>query len=293
MINENCPLCGSANNKILYDLSKPKVHTDIGLPGIVKKCKSCGLIFKTFQKWPENIYDDDYAKTFLQIKDYSGAHAIDFFKKILQITYKRIIINNPTPTLLDVGSGIGIMLETAKEVGYEVTGVELSEKLAGIAESKGFKVINKNVSEIDSAIKYDTITMMDIIEHLVDPNDILINLKNKLKAGGELIVYTPNHNSLIVKISNIFYRLGIKSPIENIFACTHTCFFTTSTLKKIIEETGYTILEVRHFNYDISRPGQKVSLMAKIGVSIIEKIGNLTGFNGFRLVIYAQPSIKK
>lgn len=80
MINENCPLCGSANNTILYDLSKPKVHAGIGFPGIVKKCKGCGLIFKTFQKWPENIYDDGYAKNFLQIEDYSGVHAIDFFK---------------------------------------------------------------------------------------------------------------------------------------------------------------------------------------------------------------------
>lgn len=87
--------------------------------------------------------------------------------------------------------------------------------------------------------------------------------------------------------------ISLKSPIENIFACTHTCFFTTATLKKIIEGTGYTIIEVRHFNYDISRSGQKVSLVAKIEVSIIEKLGNLTGFNGFRLVIYAQASIKK
>lgn len=293
MINENCPLCGSENYKILYDVSNPGAHADIGLPGVIKKCKECKLIFKTFEEKPENLYDDDYAESFLQIKDYSGIHAIDFFKRILQDAYSRINKRDSKPDLLDIGSGIGIMLETARDVGYEPTGIELSEKLAAIANAKGFKVINKNVSDIESDFKYDTITMMDIIEHLVNPHDILKSLRSKIKTSGELIVYTPNHNSMIVKIADVFYRLGIKSPIENIFACTHTCFFTTATLKKILIESGYDILETRHFNYDISRPGQKVSWISKVGVNVIEKMGNMFGFNGFRLVIYAKPSKTK
>ena len=289
MTNENCPLCGSENYKILYDVSNPAAHAEVGLPGIIKKCKKCKLIFKTFAKEPENLYNDDYAESFLQIKGYSGVHAIHFFKGILEDAYSRINKKRSKPKLLDIGSGIGIMLETAREVGYDPTGVELSEKLAGIASAKGFKVFNRNVSDIESDLKYDTITMMDIIEHLVDPNDILKSLGSKINTNGELIVYTPNHNSMIVKIADLMYHLGIKSPIENIFACTHTCFFTTATLKTILLQSGYQILGVRHFSYDISRPGQKVSWISKVGVSMIEKAGNIFGFNGFRLVMYAQP----
>jgi 2-polyprenyl-3-methyl-5-hydroxy-6-metoxy-1,4-benzoquinol methylase len=288
MINENCPLCGSSNYKILYDLSNPKAHAGIGLPGIIKKCKNCDLIFKTFDKQPEAVYDDSYAETFLETKEYSGPAAIDFFKQILLVAYKRIKKKNTQPVLLDIGSGIGVMLKTATEVGYDPTGVELSTKLAEITKKDGYRVINKNISEIDSNLTYDTITMMDIIEHLVEPNTILKELMVRLKPDGELIVYTPNHNSLIVKISDLFYKMGIKSPVENVFACTHTCFFTTKTLKKILGNSGYDILEVTHFNYDISRPGQKVSFIAKMGVSVIEKIGNITGFNGFRLVVHAR-----
>ena len=293
MINENCPLCGSSNYKIFYNLTYSKAHAGVGLPGIIKKCNSCDLIFKTFNKQPEALYDDNYAQTFLETKEYSGPAATDFFKQILIAAYNRIKNKYVKPTLLDIGSGIGVMLRTADQVGYNPTGVELSSKLAEITKNNGFNVINKNVSEIETDFAYDTITMMDIIEHLVDPNMILKELGIKIKQDGELIVYTPNHNSLIVKISDIFFRLGIKSPVENVFACTHTCFFTTKTLKKILEKSGYTILDTRHFNYDISRPGQKVSFIAKMGVSAIEKIGNLTGFKGFRLVIYAKTTTNK
>jgi 2-polyprenyl-3-methyl-5-hydroxy-6-metoxy-1,4-benzoquinol methylase len=189
---------------------------------------------------------------------------------------------------LDIGSGIGIMLDASKETGYDPIGVELSTKLATIAVKKGHTVVNKDISELTLERKFDTITMMDIIEHLQEPRDVLVALKLLLNPGGELVVYTPNHDSLIVRVAGLFYRLGIKSPVENIFACTHTCFFSTRTLRNVLEYSGYKVTNVRHFNYDISRPGQKVSPIAKIGITALEKIGRISGFKPFRVVMYAQ-----
>lgn len=287
MINENCPVCNSEKNKVLYDLSSPSAHRNVGLPGIVKKCKECSLIYKSFNHQVETLYGDNYASGFFDLKEYSGPHVITFFKTILNSFLNRAA--NKKNTLLDIGSGMGVMLQTAIESGYEATGVELSKDLAEESIKRGFKVINKNVSELSTAEKFDTITMMDIIEHLEDPMEVMGLLKNLLNSNGEIIVYTPNHDSLIVKISNLFYKLGVKSPIENIFACTHTCFFTSKTLKITLEKAGYKIIETKHFNYDVSRPGQKVSAIAKFGINVIEKTGSLFGFHGFRVVMYAQP----
>lgn len=171
------------------------------------------------------------------------------------------------------------------------TGVELLNKLAEIARKKGHEVINLNIAESSIDKKFDTITMMDIIEHLEDPKKILLSLKPLLNDGGQLIVYTPNHNSLIVKIAHILFQMGVKSQIENIFACTHTCFFTSKTLANMLENQGFKIIEINYFKYDTKRPGQKVPLIAKIGINIIESIGTLIGFNGFRVVIYAENKI--
>jgi len=288
MVNENCPCCGSTNYKILYDLTNPTVHKGLGLAGIVKKCNECKLQFKTFENKAEDLYNDNYADNFLKTEEYSGTHAIDFFEKIVIKSYNRIKNDTAKPTLLDIGSGIGIMLDTAKKIGYQPTGVELSQKLADVAHKKGHEVIVTNINESPLNRKFDTISMMDIIEHLEDPKQILESLKPLLNDKGELIVYTPNHDSMIVKIAHFFWSLGIKSPIENIYACTHTCFFTSKTLKDILIRSGFTISETTHFNYDTSRPGQEVSLIAKIGINIIETLGSLFGYKGFRVVIYAK-----
>ncbi|MCD6068731.1 MAG: SAM-dependent methyltransferase [Bacteroidetes bacterium] len=287
MVNENCPSCGSKHYKILYDLTNPTVHKGLGLAGIVKKCNECKLQFKTFENKAEDLYNDNYADNFLKTEEYSGTHAIDFFEKIIVKSFNRLK-KNGKPTLLDIGSGIGIMLDTAKKTGYEPTGIELSQKLAEVARKKGHEVMVTNINDSTLDRKFDTISMMDIIEHLEDPKQILQSLKTLLKENGELIVYTPNHDSMIVKIAHLFWSLGVKSPIENIYACTHTCFFTSKTLKDILVRSGYTITEVNHFNYDTSRPGQEVSTIAKIGINIIESIGSLIGCKGFRVVIYAK-----
>jgi 2-polyprenyl-3-methyl-5-hydroxy-6-metoxy-1,4-benzoquinol methylase len=282
----NCPTCHSKDYKVLYNVLKPQIHSKTGLPGIVKKCNKCGLIFKSFEKAIEVIYDDEYATSFLENDEYYGIEAINFFHKIIKETFSRLKKNEPK--LLDVGSGVGIMLQAAKKVGFDPTGVELSEKLAKKIQEKGYKIINKDVTDIPPGESYDAITMMDLIEHLEDPSSVLLTLKGLIGSEGELIVYTPNHNSLIVKIAHIFYKLGIKSPMENIFACTHTCFFTTKTLSDIIQKTGYEITDIKHFHYDTNRPGQKVSLISKIAINIIEQVGSIIGLKGFRVAIYAK-----
>jgi 2-polyprenyl-3-methyl-5-hydroxy-6-metoxy-1,4-benzoquinol methylase len=287
MVNENCPSCGSKSYKVLYDLRNPTVHKGLGLAGIVKKCNECKLQFKSFENKAEDLYNDSYADNFLKTEEYSGTHAIDFFEKITVKSYNRLN-KNGKPKLLDIGSGIGIMLDTAKKTGFEPIGVELSQKIADVARKKGHEVLVTNITDSKLDRKFDTISMMDIIEHLEDPKQILETLKPLLNENGELIVYTPNHDSMIVKVAHMFWSLGVKSPIENIYACTHTCFFTSKTLKDILIRSGFTITEVNHFNYDTSRPGQEVSTIAKVGINIIESIGLLIGYKGFRVVIYAK-----
>jgi len=286
MINANCPLCHSDNNNILFDLSHPTAHKDLGLPGIVKKCLNCGLLYKSFEHKVEDLYADKYASSSIDLKEDHKGNISHFFQSILESAFKRL--RTPAGTLLDVGSGTSLMLQAAINLGYDATGVELSERLAENAKKQGYKVINTNISSISTAEKFDTITMMDIIEHLENPLVVLNAIKNLLSNRGEVIVYTPNHDSLIVKISYWLYKVGVKSPIENIFACTHTCFFTTKTLNMTLEQAGYKVIESKHFNYDVYRPGQRVTLVAKLAINMIEKIGSIFGLNGFRVVMYAQ-----
>jgi 2-polyprenyl-3-methyl-5-hydroxy-6-metoxy-1,4-benzoquinol methylase len=285
----SCPICSSLSFSEYYDARKPLVNYTGGLPGLVVRCNDCSMIYKSFTMDLSAVYDIDYASEFQNIKDYYGESAKKLFSNILSHSKNRVPGNN----LLDIGSGMGLFLDVASNLGYASTGVELNSQLAAIISDKGHKVFNINVNEIPESHQFDVISMMDIIEHLEDPKGVLIKLRQLLSDQGELIVYTPNHDSFIVKVALFFNLLGLRSAMHNIFACSHTCFFTSSTLKKILIDSGFDLVQVNHFRYDISRPGQKLSNIAKMAITIIEIFGAMIGFKGFRVVIYAKKKTGK
>jgi 2-polyprenyl-3-methyl-5-hydroxy-6-metoxy-1,4-benzoquinol methylase len=286
LINVDCPLCFQKNNKVKYNLTNAKAHLQKGLLGYIKECSHCGLLYKTYKNAIQNLYDDDYASLFLNLNEYSSSTAKLFFKNVLQ----EASIKNNKASLLDIGCGVGKLLDVAKQNGFTTFGVELSSKLAEIATTKGHEVFNKNINDVTLDKKFDVITLMDLIEHLENPKPILVLLQTHLALNGQIIIYTPNHNSLIVHIAHFLYKLGITSPIENIFACTHTVFFTTKTLQKILIDCNYKVIKIKHFNYDTTRTGQRVHWIAKMIINTIETIGNWLNLKGFRVIMYAQKN---
>jgi 2-polyprenyl-3-methyl-5-hydroxy-6-metoxy-1,4-benzoquinol methylase len=287
LTNEHCPVCKSTSSRLLYDLRQSSVHPN-GLLGVVKQCRECKLLFKTFSQSVSDVYDESYAENFVNFEDYSGESATKLFSNILKPSYQRLSQVSTPPSLLDIGSGIGVTLDTAARMGFATTGVELCKPLAKIAGQKGHKIFQCDVADIQVNAQFDAVSMMDIIEHLVDPVSVLQSLKAQLRPGGELIVYTPDHSSLIVSVAHWMYRMGLTSPIENIFACSHTCFFTEKTLRHCIESAGFEILDAAHLPYDTSRPGQPVSSASKFFLNTIETTGKALGYNGFRVIIYAR-----
>lgn len=288
LTNENCPVCKSTSSRLLYDVRRPKAHAN-GLHGYIRRCNGCNLIFKTFEGRATEVYDEQYAEGFVNNADYSGAAASSLYSNILKPSFERVKDHSQPPKLLDIGSGFGMMLQTAKSMGFHATGVEFCKPLADRAREQGFNVCNCDVADMQSDLMFDTITMMDIIEHLVDPVTVLESLRARLKPTGELILYTPDHSSMIVSVASWLYSLGRTSAIDNIFACTHTCFFTSKTLKDTAGRAGFEVLQVRTLPYDTSRTGQTVSAASKIIIKSIEGTGHLLGYNGFRVVLYAKP----
>ena len=94
--------------------------------------------------------------------------------------------------LLDIGAGTGDFLEYASQKGWNVSGVEPSEKARGLAEQKNVTLTeslpeNKNV--------YHAITMWHVLEHVYDLEEQLVWLKEKLSREGVLFIAVPNFES--------------------------------------------------------------------------------------------------
>lgn len=107
-------------------------------------------------------------------------------------------------SVLDVGCGEGRFLDRAKDAGLETAGVEISERAAAMAQSKGHQIINRSI--VDAPLpgnqRFDAVTMWDILEHLDSPGLVLKHLATALKPGGHLVVVTP-------MMGSVYDRFGI------------------------------------------------------------------------------------
>jgi len=99
--------------------------------------------------------------------------------------------------VLDVGCGDGsITVEVARAVGAEeVYCVEISERAAQIAASRGIKVFVGDVSRDPIPLSSESVDLavaLDVIEHLLNPDHMLREVRRVIKPSGLLVVSTVN-----------------------------------------------------------------------------------------------------
>ena len=89
--------------------------------------------------------------------------------------------------------------------------------------------------------QYDTVLALDIIEHLNSPERFLLDLKNKIGSNHAPLVYlsTPNVAFFLLRLGLLFGRFSYAD--RGILDISHKRLFTSSSLKKLLSETGYEI----------------------------------------------------
>lgn len=167
------------------------------------------------------------------------------------------LIPNDHPFLLDVACGNGYFLYRAKRKGWAVQGVETSREAAESAREKyGVEVTTADFLSYDSETRFDCVSLLDFIEHVPNPREILRKARSLLKEGGILLLATPDHFSFINSVASMAYRTSFSAfrrPLEILFVPEHILYFTDQTLRKLVEEGGFKILEVIKAGTDIDR----------------------------------------
>tara|TARA_B100001146_G_scaffold223775_1_gene239358 strand:+ start:13655 stop:14452 length:798 start_codon:yes stop_codon:yes gene_type:complete len=96
-------------------------------------------------------------------------------------------------SLLDVGAGTGDFLQSAKESGWHVQGVEVSEKARDKAREKDL-LLDRSLDEIGN-VKFDVITLWHVLEHIETLEATIEQLHDLLSTNGVLIIAVPNFKS--------------------------------------------------------------------------------------------------
>ena len=278
-----CPLCSDANSQELYRFQPAR-----WIPGRVVRCSACQTIYKIPSDRTKPLaeyYDQSYAELDYWSQEQPAVRALKKVRDYIVDTLGTISLS-----LLDIGCGSGVFMSLAQQAGFDVTGLDLNSTLANEAHerTKAEVVVGDFMSVGLGGRRFDVVTLLDLIEHLPDPLSALKRCHELLKPGGYLVVYTPNHNSLIVRVADLLCRLTlgrVAGPISEIFDCTHVVFFDVQTLSLAMTEAGFSVAKTILLKYDPSRSNQATGISA-LALRGIEAVSPL--INGqFRILTFA------
>ena len=161
--------------------------------------------------------------------------------------YKRILSKLTmliqTKRLLDIGCATGGLLQVAKEQGWTTMGLEPSRWASEEARKKGLHVISGSVESVKIPNRFNAVTCIDVIEHVVSPSKLLAMTTKFITSGGVFCVVTPNKNSLLSRI------LGEKwwhiRP-------DHIYYFTFQTLKLLLMKHGFRVIKTYQYGWTFS-----------------------------------------
>ncbi|MDG1399615.1 MAG: class I SAM-dependent methyltransferase [Candidatus Binatia bacterium] len=189
--------------------------------------------------------------------------------------------------LVDVGIGTGLLLHLGKEAGFDVLGCEISPGAAAKAtEEFGVEVQVGDFLEAEFSVAPSVITMADVLEHTHDPRIFLEHALGTLKPGGALFVAVPNHRSTLFGMADILARLPVVGSLaERLYVPNHYWYFTPATLRRLAEDVGFEVSEVRGDTPYLGR--YSFSFPIRAGLAVLFAIGKWTGLEG-RVEIYAR-----
>ena len=237
-----CSICGTgALEELIEYRSLRRVTSDCRAwpaGGRIGVCRSCGAVQKPADAAFLAEIDDIY-RSYTIYHQAAGAEQAVFEQssglpasrsvKLLD-TFRTHANLGPTGRMLDVGCGNGATIRAFGQVapGWTKAGTEFDAKYRAEVES----IPNTeplHVGSVDTVPgSFDVITMIHVLEHIVDPVGVLETLRGKLAPGGLLLIEVPHHPA---------------NPFELLIA-DHRTHFTADSLTRALVAAGFEVVSV-------------------------------------------------
>ena len=223
-----CPFC-------MADGPRPRFRHGVYT---IFACRACGGGFASPRPHPAElgtVYDAKYAETYA-----SGAmNTIDFSMRRfhdLESSLRRYfpaVLEGQRKRVLDVGCASGGLMSEFARRGWRAEGAEVSQELAAAARSKGLTVHVGDFLRLDlEEGVHDLITMFHVIEHLDDPGKVVQKCHALLRAGGVLVMETPNWRGIGALLRG--------SRWSHLIPPEHLNYFGPAALSSLVLRAGFS-----------------------------------------------------
>jgi len=221
-----CPFCKIKTN-FLYRVDGFKKPLEI------YQCPSCKLQMQDITN-PDGFYTKDYFEGTAEYSYFDERKYFRYCEFVWKARLKTIKKFKPPPArFLDVGCSFGGFVKTALKEGYDAEGIDISPYV--VEECQKDEEIKNRIfcSDLLHYIpnkKYDIITLIEVIEHLPEPNRILKKLYDLLNPSGLLIIQTANFDGLQAKMQKNHYHYYLPG---------HLFYYSKKNLTAFLKQAGF------------------------------------------------------
>ena len=226
-----CPACGRDTDQ---DFRFKKNGSEI------YQCASCGLgraeatDFDPSSYYTAEYFEGGHADGY---PDYLGAETVlrhEFAKTVGFIRRFK-----SSGRLLELGCAYGFFLKEANRY-FTTAGLELAASAAEHCRRAGLNVSQGCIdrSALEKAGCQDVIVMLDVIEHVPEPFDVLQLCADHLNPGGVIVLTTGDFGSAAARVAGKAWRL--MTPPQ------HLWYFTTESMRRLSARIGMQVACLDH-----------------------------------------------
>ncbi|MEC7585129.1 MAG: class I SAM-dependent methyltransferase [Planctomycetota bacterium] len=151
--------------------------------------------------------------------------------------------------LLVVGCGDGLELRIAKELGWQVEGVDVDhETTRRVAQNEQVEVHCGQLVDLSfEAGSFDAVFLDQVIEHPKNPGEVLRKVHELLRPRGVVYLGQPNIGSLSNSVKTLMGRLGLRRRRRGKHYSTqhHITYFRPRVFKRLLEaHFGFEVLQM-------------------------------------------------
>jgi len=194
-IPDKCYLCGRPESRQVLSLPVPGWET----PFRLWRCPSCRLEFI----WPlpplrrgSNLYDESYFR--------NGYIAFEAQRRArFSVVLDRLRRQGAAGPLLDIGAGVGLLVDAARKEGWTAEGMEPSPDACRLARDLyGIELQQTEITAVDPRPIFGVVVLWHVLAHTADPREVLRQAAKMLRPAGLLVMSFVNWN-------DPYYQLGM------------------------------------------------------------------------------------
>ena len=144
----------------------------------------------------------------------------------------------PGDKVLDLGCGAGSFTAVMQQAGYNALGMDLSENAIAFARRKypdyNFRLLAPDGSIPAPSSSFDAVWTTEVIEHVLQVDAFLEEIRRVLRPGGALVLTTPYHG-LIKNLFIVLVKFDRHFEVDG----SHIRFFNKRALDRCLTKSGF------------------------------------------------------